>query len=86
MKCKIKKHLLWKVIDDEVVIVDPHGDEYSYLNSTGSDVWRMIDSGCGIEEIVQTLSDTYDEAKDKIRNDVLRLVDDLVSEGLIEAS
>jgi hypothetical protein len=79
----IKKQVLWKIVDDEVVIVDPEKEDYSYLNATGKDIWEMIDKGFEVETIVSELCGKYEASEDCIRGDVEVLIKELVETGLI---
>lgn len=83
MGYKIKQQVLWKNVDNEVVIVDPETDNYSYLNATGRDVWELLGQGRTFEEIVAELSTRYDASPEIIRADVLALINDLLSSGII---
>jgi hypothetical protein len=83
MKYAIEKSILWKVVDDEVVIVDPRTDEYSYLNSTGKEVWQMIAQGYPFEKMVESLCANYDERTEKIEHDCRSLIRELLKADLI---
>ena len=83
MKYSINKSVLWKKVDGEVVMVDPDKDDYSYLNSTASDVWALIDKGIGSDEIIETLAGLYDTDIKTIKADITKLLKELVREGYI---
>ncbi len=82
---RIRDEILWKVVDSEAVIVDPGKDEYSYLNPTGTSIWLMIDKGMDIKEIVSKLSKEYECDESNIREDMETLIEELISNNLIEA-
>lgn len=84
MKYKIKDEILWKVVDEEAVIVDMEKDNYSYLNSTGTKVWMLIDKGYTMEQILKDLYKEYNASKKKIKIDVQRIIKRLVKIGLLE--
>jgi hypothetical protein len=82
---KIKNNILWKKIDDEIVIIDSLEDNYSYLNRTGSEVWEMIDKGYAIDQIVVEIRKRYgNEHSEAINKDIHNLFKDLVGHGLLE--
>lgn len=83
MGYKIKQQVLWKNIDNEVVIVDPDTDNYSCLNATARDVWELLGKGNPVNEIVSELCARYDAPEECIREDVQSLIEDLLVAGLI---
>lgn len=86
MKYKISKNVLWRVVDGEVVLADPDNDEYSYLNSTGAEIWQMIAKGNGLDEIVEKLSKEYATPAETIKKDTQTIIKDLVKSKLIVKS
>jgi hypothetical protein len=85
MKYVINKNILWKKVDDEIVMVDPKKDDYSYLNSTATDVWVLIDKGSTSDEIIAKLAQDYEMDPKIVKTDVTKLLKELVKEGYITA-
>lgn len=83
-KFRIKKHVLWKKVDDEVVIVDPEKDDYSYLNHTGTLVWELIDGGLSVGMIRDKLKKKFKGSVPKMEKDIVQLIDSLHKKALIE--
>lgn len=83
MKYAIGKNVLWKTVDDEVVIVEPEKQDYSYLNATGKDVWEMIGKGLSLDEMAARLSEKYDVSPAKAKAEAEALIKDLLRSGLI---
>jgi len=83
MKYTIKKDVLWKKVDDEIVMVDPKKDDYSYLNSTATDIWVLIDKGVDSDEIIEILAAEYDMDVKAVKADVTKLLKELAKEGYI---
>jgi len=83
MKYKINDEILWREVDDEVVIVDPDRDDYFYLNSTGKEIWELINKGCSIEKIIEVVSNKYKEDREKIRKDIKKFIDNLRKKNIL---
>ena len=84
MRYKIAKQVLWKSVDDEIVIVDSKKDDYSFLNGTAGALWHLIEKNYSVDEIVQELAGEYDAPPAQIKSDSLKLLKELRDVGLIE--
>jgi hypothetical protein len=78
--------VMHETIDDEVMIIDLTTGSYYSLRDAATDVWQAIDRGTTEDEIVRALALRYEGSSDEMRRAVSRLLDELVDEGLIEAS
>jgi len=81
---RIKKDILWRMVDDEVVIVSGKNDNSCYLNRTGSEVWQMVTDGLSFEEICRRLAKYYNMKKTEIEKDIKNIIDDLLSSKILE--
>jgi myo-inositol-1-phosphate synthase len=70
-------------LDDEEVLLNIETGDYYTLNNTGSVLWEMLDSTEKVSELVVSFAQRYSLEKDKAEVDVLRLLNDLVAEGLV---
>ena len=84
MNYKIKKDVLWKIVEDEAVIVESEKDVYSYLNQTGTEIWKMIDQNCDLQTIQKTLLEKYDSDEQTLKQDISDVIDQLLEQDLIE--
>lgn len=84
MNYTISKDVMWKKIDDEIVIANSGKDDYCFLNATGSDVWEMIHKGISSDDMVTALCKKYDADEKTIKKEAEKLVKELLSAGLIE--
>ena len=57
---------------------------YFSLNPTGTHVWKGIQAGRTVAEIVESLQREYAVESDRAEKSVVRLVTELVEEGLVE--
>lgn len=86
MKYKIIEDVIWKVIDDETVILNPEKDEYYTLNNTGTAVWGLIDKGKDLEKLVGELLKQYNASENELKADVKKIIKDLLDKKLIKKS
>jgi hypothetical protein len=73
-------------VNDEVVLMNLTRDRCYGLGSTGSDIWRKLREPIQVSELVVLLQSAYEAPAGQIESDVLRTLEEFVSEGLIEVS
>lgn len=84
MRYKIREEILWKLVDGETVMVDPEKEEYSYLNSTGTEIWKMIDKGYSPVKIEEKFLEKYEVSGDTVKKDISEVIEKLLNQELIE--
>lgn len=77
------KHVAWRKVDDEVVILDLETSVYYSLNETASDIWELIGKGLSEEDIAEEVADRYGQKTASVKKDVNALVKKLKKEKLI---
>jgi hypothetical protein len=70
-------------LDGDISLYDPAGQQAVVLNSTASDVWRLLDGEHSLEEVVGLLAAAYGIDPDAIRSDVVRTVATLTEAGFL---
>ena len=75
--------LSWRVIDDEIVVLDVVGGVYLAGNRTAALLWEMVARGATTEELVRGLVDGFDVDPTTASNDVDRFVHQLRQRGLL---
>jgi hypothetical protein len=75
-----------KVIDGEAIIIRLSDGIYYSMDKAGGVVWGMIEERRSGDEIAAAVAVQYDVSPDQARDDVLRLLQELVNERLIVAA
>ncbi len=65
-------------MDDEQLLYNPLQTKTIYLNSSAALIWGLCDGNNNIGEIISLLKDSFPEAGDQIKSDVLNSIDELV--------
>jgi hypothetical protein len=60
--------------------------QYYSLNELGSRIWQLCDGARSVAEIIQIIGDEYDVSPDRVQHDVLRLLQELAGERLVESN
>lgn len=75
-----------KIIDGEAIIINLASGMYYSLDKTGALVWMLIGGGYSLGESVDVLSARFSVPVERVREDMDRLVDDMVKQNLVLAA
>jgi hypothetical protein len=76
--------VIFQRIDDGAVLFDPRAEIYFGLNEVGAKVWQLLDQSSSVETLCERLGADYPNVPgDTIRADVVELLAQLASEGLV---
>ena len=78
--------MLIQEIEGETVFLELESEKYFGLNATGSRMLEVLRSGHSVEEACQLLAGEFDVDPDRLRTDLLALVERLVAKGLAVVS
>ncbi|MFH0899496.1 MAG: PqqD family protein [Pseudomonadota bacterium] len=73
-----------RVIDGLAFVVTPHNNTLHTLNSTGTAVWTMAESGCTIESIAAMMTERYDVTPEQAIADAAKFCDELVARQILD--
>ena len=71
---------------EEGILVDLNTKQYFRLNETGSMIWRGLEKGRSVEDIVSEMQTAYEVSSEHARASVERLLRNLESNKLISVS
>jgi len=76
--------ILFRDLAGEAVLLDPQAGIYFGLNEVGTRAWNLFATGASLETVHAALLAEYDAAPERIWDDLLALVRDLLAHGLAE--
>ncbi len=71
-------------LGDEVVILNLRNGVYYGLDPIGTRIWELIQEPRSVRQVCQVLLEEYDVSFEQCAEDVLALMRDLQTQGLIE--
>ena len=75
---KNNDHLILTEFDDGVgVLIDVQRKRYYQLNETALLIWRGIEQGLDLSQIIQQVTETYDVSAEEISAHAAQLMNDL---------
>lgn len=76
--------VIWRKIDDSVVIVNEDGTKFITLNSTAAYIWEKCNEEMDARLIAKGLQEKFTASFDEIYEDVLTALKSLENLGLIK--
>jgi hypothetical protein len=72
-----------EVIDGEAVMINLGDGMYFTMDGVGAELWLLIEQGCSLAPIATCLAGRYEVEEPRVLADLGRVVDELVSAGLV---
>src|ERR1019366_9934865 len=72
-------------LDGETVLLNLDTGIYFGLDAVGSDMWRAIQSSASLGDAVSLIEAQYDGDPAVLRDDLLRLVNQMLAKGLVQS-
>lgn len=79
-------NIVHEIIEGEVVIVDMNNGYYYSSEHTGAAIWRLIDGGSSLQQIVEALASRFPGALPEIERTTREFIEQLCAERLVVAS
>jgi hypothetical protein len=77
--------IIWREIDDDIVIIKDDGLKVHVLNKTAARIWEMCGSGeIGPDEIAAKLCERYDVSLEQASTDVRNVMARMMEIGLLK--
>ena len=78
--------IIWRIVDNEAVILNINTGFYFTLNGTGTDVWLELTKNMPVSSIIPMLSEKYGVTVEIIEKDISDILNDLCAAQLIRAN
>lgn len=72
--------------EGEVILLHLENGRYFGLQEVSARVWKLLENPITVREIERVLLDEYEIEVERCHDEVLRLLSDLLDEGLVEVS
>lgn len=83
-KYKHARHVSWRRVGNETVLLDLNTSAYFSLNPVGSLVWEGLGAGRSLREIAEGVCRKYGTDPDKVQKDIQALLAQLLKQGLLQ--
>jgi hypothetical protein len=76
-------NVVFRVVDDQAVIVEPDTSTVTVVSDTGSSIWALLDGQLCVSDIADAIANEYDTTPDIALADIIEFLSDLQSKALI---
>jgi hypothetical protein len=76
--------VLFRIIGDEAVILNLKSELYLGLDPIGTRIWTVLQGSPSIQAAHASLLDEFEVEPERLRQDMDRLLDQMLAQGLIE--
>jgi len=76
--------LIWRILDDEAILLSEDGTNLHMLNDVGTFIWKIADGNLTINDIIARLCDEFDVEEDIAKSDALEFIQKLVDKGIFQ--
>lgn len=76
-------HVVWRLIDDEAVVLNLEKDEYFSFNEVGTRIWALLERGHAVPRIADTICREYGAGRKTVLADLRDIIALLLKEDLI---
>jgi len=83
-KISIPENILYRKVGDESVIVNLESGKNYSLDQVGTRMWTLLAENGQVEPVIHTLLEEFDVEPERLRRDLLDLIDALAQLGLVE--
>jgi outer membrane protein assembly factor BamB len=79
-----KDNIVYRMIDNEAVILNLDNGRYYNLNTVGTKIWNLLYKGKSIREILNSLKLEYSLPEQKLIKDIMKFIKHLKSKSLLK--
>jgi len=76
--------LVWRPLDDELVIVRPADGQIRVLNGVGSFIWQLLDGQRAVCNLAEMVADEYQVSPGEAELDIGAFLGELADDGLVK--
>ena len=83
-RLRMPEDVLVSELDGESVFLNLKTESYFGLDEVGARMWAAVTSAGSVQEAYDTLADEFDVDSARLRDDLVKLLDNLLEHGLLE--
>ena len=85
-KVIIPPQVMGRALGNETIILELTSGGYYSLDEVGARLWQLFAEGKTLSEVCDQVHAEYDVPRDRLEQDTIRFIDDLVAKHLVSVS
>ncbi len=81
---RFSKDVVFRDLDDEMIIMDMNTGKYFGLNETGAKIWALLDKYQKPKKVIDELLTEYNLSEDECEREVKQFLQAILNKGLID--
>ena len=82
-KYNICKNVVTSEVDEELIVLFGGSKKMLVLNETSAEIFKLIDQGLDLMNIIESLSNKYDAPREDIAKGVIKTITSFEEKGII---
>ena len=78
------KDMVWRMVGNEVFIINKDGTVIHQLNIVGSEIWKSSEGNLSIRQIIENICNSFEIGEDQVKSDTIEFVENMLDQGLVE--
>jgi len=78
------KDMVWRMVGNEVFIINKDGTVIHQLNIVGSEIWKSSEGNLTISQIIENICNSFEIGADQVNADTIQFVENMLAQGLVE--
>jgi hypothetical protein len=78
------KDMVWRMVGNEVFIINKDGTIIHQLNIVGSEIWKSSEGNLTISQIIENISSGFEIGANQVNADTIQFVENMLAQGLVE--
>jgi hypothetical protein len=78
------KDMVWRMVGNEVFIINKDGTVIHQLNIVGSEIWKSSEGTLTIGQIIENICNNFEIAEVTAKADTIEFVENMLGQGLVE--
>ncbi len=77
-------HVSFSIVGEDAFLLNTQTNKYYGLEEIGTRLWALLTDGKSLQDAYQIILSEYEVAPDQLEQDILKLLEDLQKNGLVE--
>ncbi|MFC1591027.1 PqqD family protein [Thermodesulfobacteriota bacterium] len=85
LECSVapSQDVIWRLVDDEVFIINEDGETIHVLNRTGGFIWELCEQEMKVADIVERVCERFEVSPEQAEADTVDLLEQMFAKNIL---